>query len=231
MQDFIGIYDNALSEDLCGQIINRYEENLEKAQPGVTGHGVNPLKKDSLDLTITKRPEWQDLHSIVLNVTIEHLIQYASHYSSLLAGAVAPTMRDPQTGEAFELSVDNFDRLSPTQITALVRRFYRPGAIVLQKYQQGSGGYHHWHSEVYPRDPNCDTLHRVLLFMFYLNDVAEGGETSFLYQDEHVRPQAGRMVIAPAGFTHTHKGQVPLSGDKYILTSWILFQRAETIYG
>ena len=44
--------------------------------------------------------------------------------------------------------------------------------------------------------------------------------------------KAGRVqVIAPAGFTHTHRGNVPTSGDKYIATSWILYQRAEALFG
>ena len=38
-------------------------------------------------------------------------------------------------------------------------------------------------------------------------------------------------LFAPAYFTHTHRGQVPVSNDKYILTSWVLFNRAEQIYG
>ena len=113
----------------------------------------------------------------------------------------------------------------------LMMQLYGPGEIMAQSYPAGRGGYHHWHSEIYPRDASCETLHRVLLFMYYINDVAEGGETEFCYQDIKISPQAGRMVIAPAGFTHTHKGHVPISGDKLILTSRILFNRAETIYG
>ena len=66
--------------------------------------------------------------------------------------------------------------------------------------------------------------------MFYLNDVAEGGETEFYYQDVKIKPKAGTMVIAPAYFTHTHRGNVPKSNDKYILTSWVLFNRTEQIY-
>ena len=71
----------------------------------------------------------------------------------------------------------------------------------------------------------------LLLFMFYLNDVEEGGSTDFYYQDASIQPKAGRMVIAPAYFTHTHRGQIPVSNDKYILTSWVLFNRAEQLYG
>jgi hypothetical protein len=66
--------------------------------------------------------------------------------------------------------------------------------------------------------------------MFYLNDVDEGGTTDFVYQNRQIRPKVGRMVIAPAYFTHTHRGSMPISSDKYILTSWVLFNRAEKIY-
>jgi excinuclease ABC A subunit len=92
------------------------------------------------------------------------------------------------------------------------------------------GGYPYWHSEVYPQAGHNDVLHRILLFMFYLNDVDEGGETEFHYQDIKIKPKAGRTVIAPAYFTHTHRGNVPVSNNKYILTSWVLFNQAEQIY-
>jgi hypothetical protein len=70
----------------------------------------------------------------------------------------------------------------------------------------------------------------VLLFQFYLNDVADGGETEFLYQGRKIEARQGRLIIAPAGFTHTHKGHVPASGDKYVATSWILYRRAEELF-
>ena len=41
---------------------------------------------------------------------------------------------------------------------------------------------------------------------------------------------AASLLLAPAGFTHTHRGNRPTGGDKYIATSWILFQPAEKLY-
>ena len=70
----------------------------------------------------------------------------------------------------------------------------------------------------------------MLLFQFYLYDVLDGGETEFLYQRRKGEARKGRLIIAPAGFTHTHKGHVATSGDKYVATSWIMFQRAETMF-
>jgi hypothetical protein len=45
---------------------------------------------------------------------------------------------------------------------------------------------------------------------------------------EYIKP--GSVLIAPTAFTHTHRGNSPSGGDKYIATSWILFNRAEQIY-
>ena len=129
-------------------------------------------------------------------------------------------------------------------IANIIARLYYLGVVNAQKYRQGVDGYYHYHSEIYPsperksdlgkgsalRDRKYESLHRVLLFMYYLNDVPEGGETEFYYQKRFITPQAGRLAIAPAGFTHTHKGHIPLSNDKYILTSWVLFQPAQYLY-
>jgi hypothetical protein len=162
----------------------------------------------------------------------QHLRHYMNKYRMMLLGALAPTVAHPKTGEPVALSLSNFDEVGSPHIDGLIQAMYRPGAINLQKYLKGSGGYHHWHSEIYPQaGSTCEPLHRVLLFQFYLNDVAEGGETEFMYQQRKVLARQGRLIIAPAGFTHSHKGHVAGSGDKYIATSWILFQRAEALYG
>ena len=64
-------------------------------------------------------------------------------------------------------------------------------------------------------------LKRVLAYSIYLNDVEEGGETEFLYQSVRVKPVKGRMVIWPAYFPFVHRGNPPLKGEKYLLTSWL----------
>ena len=125
---------------------------------------------------------------------------------------------------------ENYAEVGRPALPNLVNYLFRIGDINAQRYKAGEGGYPYWHSEVYPQLQHNDALHRVVLFMFYLNDVEEGGQTEFYYQHRSVKPKAGRMVIAPAGFTHTHRGCIPESNDKYILTSWMLFNRAEHIY-
>ncbi len=64
---------------------------------------------------------------------------------------------------------------------------------------------------------------RIIVVTLYLNTVEEGGETEFLYQQKRILPTQGTLVLFPAGWTHTHRGNPPLKGDKYILTTWLEF--------
>jgi len=79
-------------------------------------------------------------------------------------------------------------------------------------------GYHVWHIE---HQQGYDNEPRAFAFSIYLNDVKEGGETEFLHFSKRVKPKTGRIVIWPAGFPYLHRGNPPLSGKKYILTSWM----------
>ena len=81
-------------------------------------------------------------------------------------------------------------------------------------------GYHVWHCE---HDALPDGRDRVLAWTLYLNDVEGGGETEFLYQSLRFKPKTGTFILFPAHFTHTHRGNPPLSGVKYIATGWIEF--------
>ena len=80
-------------------------------------------------------------------------------------------------------------------------------------------GYHVWH---------CENEHmyrasnpRVLAVMMYLNDVNDGGETEFIFQHKRFKPKKGRVLLWPSGFTHTHRGNPPLTEEKYIITGWL----------
>jgi hypothetical protein len=84
-----------------------------------------------------------------------------------------------------------------------------------------SQGYHIWHVE---HNPGREMEKRILAYSIYLNTVEEGGETEFLHQSQRVKPVKGRIVIWPAGFPYVHRGNPPLSGEKYIVTSWINYK-------
>ena len=82
-------------------------------------------------------------------------------------------------------------------------------------------GYHMWHVE---HGKGYGNEARAFVFSIYLNDVEEGGETEFLHFSKRVKPKKGRIVIWPAAFPYIHRGNPPLSGEKYILTSWMMLR-------
>ena len=88
--------------------------------------------------------------------------------------------------------------------------------IKIQKTKIGEG-YHTWHCE----NAEMKARNRILAFMVYLNDVTEGGETEFLYQKCRFKPEKNTLLIWPTQFTHVHRGNPPLSNDKYIITGWV----------
>jgi len=86
----------------------------------------------------------------------------------------------------------------------------------IQKYEPDEG-YHVWHCE---NEGYEISISRHLVFMTYLNDVTDGGETGFFYQNLKVKPQKGLTLIWPAIWTHTHKGYPSPTEEKYIVTGW-----------
>jgi hypothetical protein len=82
-------------------------------------------------------------------------------------------------------------------------------------------GYHVWHIE---HGKGFEYEPRAFVFSIYLNDVEEGGETEFLNFSKRTKPKTGRIVIWPAAFPYLHRGNPPLSGEKYILTSWMMLR-------
>lgn len=89
---------------------------------------------------------------------------------------------------------------------------------VVQWYRKNEGHFQHYHTE--SNHPNYRG--RLFAIMFYLNTVHEGGETEFLYPGYKIKPTAGTFVIWPAGWPYVHRGLMPVSNDKYIITSWLV---------
>lgn len=86
----------------------------------------------------------------------------------------------------------------------------------MQKNSVGQG-YHEWHFETDTRETSA----RMFNYQIFLNDVEQGGETEFLYYGVRIKPSKGTLIIYPGQFTHTHRGNPPISNEKYIINGWI----------
>ena len=92
------------------------------------------------------------------------------------------------------------------------------GSFNIQKYLPG-GHFKLPHTE----RTSVQNSFRVLAWMTYLNDVVDGGTTTFIHQDMEVKPSKGKTLIWPAEWTHAHVGNIVNSGEKHIITGWMHF--------
>jgi len=76
-------------------------------------------------------------------------------------------------------------------------------------------------------EPHFDSINEVcnryLVLLWYLNDVEQGGETSFPQMGVKVQARAGRLLMFPPYWMYQHEGLPPQSGEKYIISTYLLF--------
>ena len=189
MNDFVGVYDNALPKSLCDTTISWFE-SMHKIGLTRTRQQTEGSPKYAKNDT---------------NIFMGEVVELGDTRNAFIQTEVKTALFHREIPKYF----DEYDILKDNPALSLFD-------LKAQKTTIG-GGYHTWHYESF----NRGTCNRVLAFIFYLNDVEEGGETEFLYYPKRVKPQTGRLLVFPCGFPHTHRGNPPLSGDKYILTGWL----------
>ena len=84
----------------------------------------------------------------------------------------------------------------------------------IKRYEPNEGVFN-WHTD----NTTTESSKRILVMFFYLNDVEEGGETQF--KDMSVKPKAGSVVCFPPTWQYPHKGCTPISGPKYVISSYV----------
>ncbi|HET8898573.1 MAG TPA: 2OG-Fe(II) oxygenase [Rhodanobacteraceae bacterium] len=213
---------------LCAAWMTRFEAS-DAGTPGRVGSGLFPELKDSTDITLAGRADWQDVEQALNQAVFRGLLAYLRARPHTLIAPLMLMVADGAGGQR-RLDEGTLRQMDDAQLGAIVNGVFRPGAINLQRYRADAGGYPYWHCELFPQAGGADSLHRHLLWTIYLNEGFAGGETEFLYQQRQITPRTGALLIAPAAFTHTHRGNRPRGGDKYIATSWILFQPANRLF-
>ena len=165
----------------------------------------------------------------------EEIIDYINS-SDLVIGRCAGGEVIQSQKDCFEMGMDVTDNNivnkyiinSLTKYTPIYRKEYPEvdtqypwdicGGYNLQRYNPGQG-YFSAHCE----NDCLETSNRMLVWMFYLNTVKDGGGTRFQNYDRITNAVEGRLVIWPASWTHVHHGIVSKTESKYIATGWYAF--------
>ena len=193
MHDFVGIYEKAVPDELCDKLVEFFDVNEARGMT-TTRQQDGAEKIKKDDSYIFNSAVVTDFPSTAL--TKDMWEELHIHF-----------------WQAYEKYADVYS-VALTDSSAPHNVY----SYKVQKTKIGQG-YHVWHYEQATRENGA----RLLFYIIYLNDVDEGGETEFLYYAKRVKPKKGTILIAPAAFTHTHRGNPPLSNTKYIATGWVEF--------
>jgi prolyl 4-hydroxylase len=147
-----------------------------------------------------------------------------------------------RTDDLIKISTDSNLKYSPElykryyeQVNAISKKYiekfkfvdyYGPWDIldsVNIQYYKPTEGFYAWHTERAGAAHPMGSRHMV--FMTYLNDVTEGGETEFYHQEVKIQPKKGLTVFWPADWTHTHRGIASMTQEKFIVTGWYNFTK------
>ncbi len=193
MTDFIFRQENALSSSTCRSLIELFEVDKKRQNPGVVRRGevVKSFKdhKASTDICFLPR----DLEDKLWGKSLQKVI---------------PIVEKARQDWIAQYYI-GLDVVDPFEINFTFN---------MQRFLPGEG-YHKFHNE----RASFETRDRVGVWMIYLNDVYDRGWTEFFYQQHFEIPKAGKIVCWPCDWTHTHRGIVSDTEIKYILTGWFTF--------
>ena len=189
-KEFIGIYDESVPIELC----NVFVENYEEAKKNRT---IIDMTKEN-DTGYWKKP---------LPVARKDEVAFVAPLMSTIYPIPPVKAYFNFLSECFKRCIERYSIQFEGTIFNDVFKIHKVGK---------SEGYHIWH---YERSAP-DSIDRLMAYMTYLEVPEEGGETEFLHQSLRIEPIVGRTLIWPAGFTHMHRGNPPLDGEKMYITGW-----------
>ena len=184
-EDFIGIWDNNIDENICKDLIKYYNwtiENNYNVSPNIDANNKNP----GLDR--------EDEAIYINSSSLQYPVVLCEEYWKCLKHCVREYM--------IKYKIDVFGG-------------FHSWMFKVHKVKENQG-YHKWHCE----NGGYENRDRFLTYMTYLQAPSEGGETEFLFQSKRIDPVVGRTLIWPPGFTHKHRGNPPLKGEKIYITGW-----------
>ena len=202
--DYCKVIPNCLDPFLCKEIIEKFENAPNKYIGEVSGGRKMEVKR-TLDFNIPfnkgsdrwrdeEYEDWKNISEGLKRTLSYHLNEYLNEITNYV----------------------NKKNITETRhmYTLNENMFYDD--FLMHKYFKGEGifDYHSDDSVLYK-----EHKHRVVTYIFYLNDVDVGGETEVINYGL-IKPKQGNLLLFPACWTFPHKGHQPISGDKYIITGW-----------
>lgn len=197
MKDTIMITQNVFSKEECESIINAVPIAIEK----YSYNNIQDNAGQSIIHTVssTDRQDLQLHGPMILASVNETSNELFSKLSKILSSGL-------------DVYAEEFPIIKKYHIEQCKVSFH---SFKVQRTKIGEG-FHNWHFEATEEHLRS----RFLVWTIFLNDVVEGGETEFIYKNVRIPAKQGSLCLFPPDWTHTHRGNPPISNDKWIMTGW-----------
>ena len=195
IKDFIGIFPNAASKEYCERVVDHFNW-IQKTRGYGTGSIRNRQEHDRIS-ALQKESDMYFLETEQDLLVMDNNVAILQEYSRITW----------ECHHKFKEKHGILGDVAPHGISYSVK---------IQKYKP-SQGYHAWHCD----SDKIANSRRMMVSTLYLNTVEKGGETEFLYQSMRVTPEQCTLALWPAYWTHPHRGNPPLEGEKYIMNGWL----------
>jgi hypothetical protein len=204
--NYIQVFDHALPSDFCKKIIGMFDrEKITNKKSGtvyVEGKSEVTNLKQSLDFVMCPRSE-EDLESFN-NKDWNNMMEYLMSNST-----------DYQVKYIERLKGLGLDEYCKHSECFIYENILYPRTFSFPQIQKTSvGEKFDWHSDYYSN--------RLCTFIYYLNDVEDGGSTEFR-NDKVIEAKEGRLVVFPSGWNYIHRGTAVLAGSKYVVTCFSVY--------
>ena len=202
---YVTVYENVLSDSFCDHIIKKFEENPDF-------HALYPKTSYETKLIMEGGVEKLRGHvgskyttEMYFNENKEELKYEDTYINQQLNKFLVKYINELDLSGDSSLLIGNED-----------------DGYHMQKYTKNEGRYlfhNDFSVQLRRRREGNQIGHRTVTFIFYLNDVEEGGETTF--PEFKVKPKKGSVLFFPATWNYVHSANIPKSNDKYIITGWM----------
>jgi hypothetical protein len=193
MDPYIYINNHSLSRDICRDIIAIFEKTKTK-RDAATVRGVNKTIFNAVQcpVEIITDSEWTKIHEFLK----KELYQNISIYAKQIDGQI-------QNGTIYKHIAEPI----------IYNNFH------INKYDCATEGHYNYHID-HLITPDIK-LERHITFIWYLNDVEEGGETE-VKGEMKIKPETGKLLLFPSTWTYPHTSRRTISNDKYVIVGWLM---------
>ena len=193
--DLIKVYDNDLEDDICDYLVYHFEKSFNRHKKTLRNRTPN-FTEYNLSRNAWRNKKTKKIYDLLIN-QIHH-----------------------RSKDYFKYINDNFNYLFPKDriySNTVFPKSYNIERVRIKRYIPNMNEAFDTHVD----SINLLSCSRFVSFLWYLNDVEDGGHTVF--NGMRVDPRKGRLVMFPPLWPYPHAGEEPESNTKYIMSSYLRY--------